>query len=90
MKKTIKKQQKYLFRYRCSSLPGFINKRHRYQFIQYHVVLDEYAGDNQQGRAAYKTQIIEDLGQEIILKDKVVGLSLLGSDSFVLSIKKVC
>ena len=78
-----KKQFDYLWNYTWSSLPGYVNKAKRYDFVDYETVLAEYGGDTRSGRQQYRKQIINDLTEGLPIKDKIVGKSILGSEGFV-------
>ncbi len=73
----------FLWNYRWSSLPGYISKANRFDFIDYSIVLEEYGGDNRDGRNRYRDQILNDLPAGIEMSDKVVGQFILGSENFV-------
>lgn len=84
-KKRISAEKKlsYLWDYRWSSLPGYIDIDDRLDFLEYKTVLDEHGGDTPEGRQGYKEQIMEDLAAGVPLKKQILGQSILGSDSFV-------
>jgi putative transposase len=56
-----KKKIQYLRKYRWSSLPGYINKLKKQEFVEYDLVLEEYGGDNNEGRQAYGNIISIDI-----------------------------
>ena len=74
---------KYLRNYRWSSLPGYINKRRKQDFVDYDLVLEEYGGDNEEGRKAYGQMISIDISGDMEMKDKIVGQSIIGREEFV-------
>ncbi len=76
-------KKKYLRKYKWSSLSGYISKRKRQDFIDYDLVLEEYGGNNQEGRKAYSFMIGMDISGDIDLKSKIVGRSIMGSDDFI-------
>ena len=78
----------YLANYRWSSLPGYIKRGKREEFIDYEMVLGEYGGDNARGRKIYKNRIYSDIKEGIEIKDKVIGQSILGGEEFVEWIKE--
>ena len=78
----------YLENYRWSSLPGYIKRGKREEFIDYEMVLGEYGGDNARGRKIYKNRIYLDIKEGIEIKDKVIGQSILGGEEFVEWIKE--
>lgn len=86
-KKTEREKVKYLKGYRWSSLHGYISKREKKGFINYAMVLGEYGGDNDRGRATYKERILSDIMGKIEIKDKIIGQSILGEDKFIEWIK---
>ena len=47
-------KKQYLRKYKWSGLPGYIDQRRVQDFIDYTFVLEEYGGDNKNGRAAYR------------------------------------
>ena len=53
------KQLQYLRNYQWSSLPGFIAKAEKLDFVEYEQVLAEYGGDNRTGRMRYKKQLAD-------------------------------
>lgn len=82
-RKPIKDQLNYLWRYKWSSLPGYLSIGQRVDFVDYGVILEEYGGDSRAGRTRYKKQIAVDLVEGLPLKKKVVSQSLLGEEDFV-------
>ena len=79
----LEKQFVYLRDYKWSSLPGYINKAKRLDFVEYATVLTEYGGDTRSGMQRYEEQITEDLTTGLDIKNKIVGQSILGSEGFV-------
>jgi REP element-mobilizing transposase RayT len=73
----------YLRKYKWSSLPGYINKREKQEFIEYDLVLEEYGGDNDEGRQAYGHIISIDVSGKMDVKDKIVGQSIIGREDFI-------
>jgi REP element-mobilizing transposase RayT len=73
----------YLRKYKWSSLPGYINKREKQEFIDYDLVLEEYGGDNDEGRQAYGHIISIDVSGKMDVKDKIVGQSIIGREDFI-------
>lgn len=80
---SLEKQLQYLWNYKWSSLPGYIAKTKKLDFVEYGQVLAGYGGDNRSGRKHYKKQIADDLSAGLAIKEKIVGQSILGSESFV-------
>ncbi len=82
-REALEKRLHSLWNYKWSSLPGYISKTRKLDFVEYDCVLAEYGGDNRSGRLRYKKQLPEDLraGQDI--KEKIVGQSILGNDDFI-------
>jgi hypothetical protein len=74
---------RYLKSYKWSSLPGYMNKREKEEFIDYEIVLEEYGGNNNKGRTAYKRRICSDISIQLDIKDKIVGQSILGQEEFI-------
>lgn len=58
------------------SLPGYINKGEREQFVDCAIVLEEYGGDNDRGRLAYKKRIDADISEKLEIRDKIIGQSI--------------
>jgi putative transposase len=73
----------YLWKYRWSSLPGYLDKRRKQEFIDYGLVLEEYGGDNDEGRQAYRNIINMDVSGEMNVKEKIVGQSIIGNEDFI-------
>lgn len=80
---TGKEKMRYLKSYKWSSLPGYISKRAKEQFVDYALVLEEYGGDNDSGRKAYNEALFLDLSAKFDMKDKIVGQSILGREDFI-------
>ncbi len=78
-----KEKIQYLHKYKWSSLPGYINKRKKQEFVDYDLVLEEYGGDNDEGRQAYGNMISIDVSYKMDVKDKIVGQSIIGKEDFV-------
>lgn len=74
---------KYLREYRWSSLPGYVSKRKKENYVDYDLVLEEYGGDNDEGRRAYGKMISIDMSGSMEIKDKIVGQSILGREEFI-------
>jgi len=81
-------KEKYLRQFKWSSLKGYLNKDDIESFVDYKTVLAEYGGDNQKGRRIYWQTLQSDLSQKLEIKGKVVGDTILGSDSFVKKVKE--
>jgi len=47
------------------------------------MVLEEYGGDNERGRVAYKKRIYGDIAEKIEIKGKIIGQSILGGEEFI-------
>jgi REP element-mobilizing transposase RayT len=78
-----RKKLQYLQKYRWSSLPGYISKRKKQEFIDYDLVLEEYGGDNEKGRQAYGSILRVDISVNMEVKDKIVGQSIIGREDFI-------
>jgi len=77
-------KERYLRAYRWSSLPGYIQKGERQEWVNYDLVLSEYGGDNEEGMRNYWNAIRSEIGlPNTSLKREIVGQSLLGSRGFV-------
>ncbi len=84
----MEKKLKFLSKYKWSSLPGYLTPQNRYDFLQYDVVLAEYGSDNRNGRSGYQRQIAEDLAAGLAIRDKIVGQSIFGSETFINWVKE--
>ncbi|GBE06323.1 MAG TPA: hypothetical protein ENH45_03220 [Nitrospirae bacterium] len=78
-----KEKEQYLTKYRWSSLSGYLNRRKKQEFIEYGEVLEEYGGDNDRGRRAYRNMIGLELSAKTDIKETIIGQSILGSEKFV-------
>jgi len=87
-RKPIQEQLKYLWGYRWSSLPGYLWKKKRWDFVDYSVVLGEYGGDTGAVLRRYKEEMVADLSAGLPVRENVVGQSLLGSEDFVRRIQE--
>lgn len=85
--KPVAEQLDILWKYKWSSLPGFVALKNRWLLVDYSAVLEEFGGDTSSGRTKYKKQIAADLAEGLPIKERIVGQSLLGSDDFVQRIK---
>jgi len=86
-KKNMKERVKYLKKYPWSSLPGYLDERNREELIDYSMVLEEFGGDNEKGRRAYKERILADLSDGLEIKNKIIVQSILGNDRFIKWVK---
>ena len=82
-RKTEREKIQYLKDYLWSSLPGYISNKKKEEFIDYAMVLEEYGGENDRGRLAYKEMIYTDITEKIEIKDKIIGQSILGGEEFI-------
>lgn len=82
-KMQVDKKLQYLWDYKWSSLPGYVDLASRLDFVEYDTVLAEHGGDTRNGRQRYRKQITEDLTAGPAMREKIVGQSILGSESFV-------
>ncbi len=82
-KKDPKEQAGYVLGYPWGSLPGYVAKKKRLDFVVYDGILEEYGGDTAGGRRRYRDRVLGELGAEMDFGDKVVGQSILGSSEFV-------
>jgi hypothetical protein len=87
MKLSDPEKNKYLIRYRWSSLPGFLSTRKKEWYIDYSMVLGEYGGDTYRGRKQYKKQIYAEIALESELKESMIGRSILGGEAFIAWVK---
>jgi len=82
-RKTEREKIQYLKGYLWSSLSGYISNRRKEEFIDYALVLEEYGGNNDRGRLAYKKRIYADISEKLEIKDKIIGQSILGGEEFI-------
>ena len=87
-KNTDEEKIQHLRNYTWSSLPGYINKGKREQFLDYAMVLEEYGGANDRGRLAYKKRIYDDISEKLEIRDKVIGQSIIGGEEFIKRVKE--
>lgn len=87
-RKTDEEKIQHLRNYRWSSLPGYINKGEREQFVDYAMVLEEYGGAEDRGRMTYKKRIYDDISEKLEIRDKVIGQSLIGGEEFIKWVKE--
>jgi len=80
-------QLHFLWNYKWSSLPGYINKSNRFDCVEYSTVLAEYGGDTTEGRQRYRKQIADDLTAGLFIRNKIVGQSILGNENFVVWVR---
>ncbi|GAB63485.1 conserved hypothetical protein [Candidatus Jettenia caeni] len=80
---SLPEKKKYLRNYTWSSLLGYKNESQKDIFIDYAKVLEAYGGENREGRKLYWEAISHDLSMGISIKEKVIGGSILGSDTFL-------
>src|SRR4030042_609617 len=71
---------------------GYYNRRHNrvghlYQG-RYKRILEEYGGDNDRGRLAYKKRIYDDISEKLEIRDKVIGQSIIGGEEFIKRVKE--
>src|SRR3972149_8442091 len=87
-RKTDEEKIQHLRNYRWSSLPSYINKGEREQFVDYAIVLEEYGGDNDRSRLAYKKGIYDDISDKLEIRDKIIGQSIIGGGEFIKWVKE--
>jgi len=89
MKKVSEKEKVgYLMRYPWSSLPGFIHRKKKEAHVDYAMVLEEYGGDTERARKAYRARIVGEISENPRIWGQVLGQSLLGSDGFIAWVKE--
>ncbi len=86
-KLALSEKKKYLRNYPWSSLLGYIDDTRRNGIIDYDRILESYGGDNKKGRRLYWETICNDLSTGIDIREKVVGGSILGSDTFIIWVR---
>src|SRR4030042_4885641 len=86
--KTDEEKIQHLLSYKWSSLPTYVKKGEREQFIDCAMVLEEYGGDNNKGRLAYKKRIYDDISEKLEIRDKVIGQSIIGGEEFIRWVKE--
>jgi putative transposase len=80
-------KKKYLRNYKWNSLSGYINETKKDTFVDYEQVLEAYGGEKREGRKLYWETICNDLSIGIDIKEKIIGGSILGSDTFISRIR---
>ncbi|UJS17512.1 MAG: transposase [Candidatus Jettenia sp.] len=82
---SLSERVKYLKNYTWSSLLGYIDDIRRSSIldIEYARILESYGGDNTKGRKLYWETICNDVSTGIDIREKVIGGSVLGSDTFM-------
>jgi len=83
----LKEREKYLKEYKWSSLPGYLNKEKRAEYINYRMVFEKYGGDNRKGRKLYWEDLKGDIPKGLNVREKIVGGSILGNTEFIKKIK---
>lgn len=78
----------YLTRYPWSSLPGYLTGSKREPYIDYAMVLEEYGGETEGARKAYREAIKTDMDRGLEIKDKIFSQSILGRDEFIEWVKE--
>ncbi len=84
----LNKRLEYLFGYKWSSLQGYINPSFELDWVEYQLVLADYGNGRKKAAGSYKKQLIADIEDDLSIRDKVVGQSVLGSESYVSCIKQ--
>ncbi|MCK5539518.1 MAG: transposase [Deltaproteobacteria bacterium] len=88
IKKLVPEQRlQYLWAYKWSSLPGYLNLAEQLDFLNYDTVLAEYGGGIQSGMDSYKQELVKDLNTGLNIKNEIIGQSILGGKEFVSRIK---
>lgn len=87
-RRTTAQQLHYLWNYRWSSLPGYVNLAPRLGFVEYGTVLADYTNDRQPAEKAYRDQLIGDLAGGLSIHDRIVGQCILGREPFIARIKE--
>jgi REP element-mobilizing transposase RayT len=83
-KKGYDERRDALLNYEASSLPGYIWKRKRNDFINYDFVLDYMGGDNAKGRKAYSRFVSNGIGEDLESPvDLGRGTGIIGPEEFV-------
>lgn len=84
----LNKRLEYLFGYKWSSLQGYINPSFELDWVEYQLVLADYGNGRKKAAGSYKKQLIADIEDDLSIRDKIVGQSVLGSESYVSWIKQ--
>ncbi len=77
-----------LLDYPWSSLPGYLSTQKRQDFVTYGPALEEYGGDTPAGRAEYKRRLGIDLSEGLVVREKIIGQSIMGDERFVERVRK--
>jgi REP element-mobilizing transposase RayT len=73
-----------------TSLPGYINRRSRKEFVNYTIVLDYFSGDNRKSINEYRKFVEEGFRTEMKSPlEKGIGTGIIGRDDFVEEIKQL-
>ena len=51
--------------------------------VEYALVLSDYGGDTEKGRARYRKQLVADLGKTLEVKDDIFGQAIIGNGDFI-------
>jgi len=86
--KPLSEKLAYLAGYQWSSLPGFLNLRKRYPFVEHGLTLAFFGGDTASGRKKHLAQLKGDLANGLPIKAQVIGQSILGSQTFIAWVKE--
>ena len=84
----LNKQLDYLLRYKWSSLQGYIEPRHEFDWVEYQMVLADYGKARKNAGESYRKQLIADIRNDLSIRNEVVGQSVLGSELYISWIKK--
>ena len=60
-----------------------LSKGRKEAFVDYELVLEEYGGDNTRARKNYKQMLYLELSIGSEVKDKIIGQSIIGNDTFI-------
>lgn len=83
-KKRVEERRDVLLKYEASSLPGYLWKKKRNDFVNYDYVLDYMGGDNSKGRKAYGEFVGNGITQDLDSPlDLGKGAGIIGTEEFV-------
>ncbi len=88
-KPRLSEKKEYLRNYPWSCLWGYIDDARRNGMVDYARILESYGGGYRKGRRLYWEALCNDVSTGIDIKEKVIGGSILGSDTFINWVKDI-
>ena len=87
-KSEVKAKWQELLRYSWSSLPGYLDPRRRDGMVDHDPILADYGGDSDNGRSAYRKQLMADIAAGLEVNSAIFGQSILGGEEFINWVKE--